>query len=176
MHKKRYWENIEKLHRKQEQKGLEKYGMLLEQNTELTAEERVQHIQEELIDALMYCEHLKSSTGKYTVHEYQQQALRTANIETFAEPENQLLNGILGLAGEAGEVVDLVKKYKYQGHILDIRHLAEEIGDVCWYIVLLCNSIGYDLETVLKMNIEKLKNRYPDGFEAERSLHREEKE
>lgn len=172
MDKKGYWENIEKLHKKQEQKGLKKYGMLLEQNMELTAGERIQHIQEELIDALMYCEHLKANTGKYTVSEYQQQALRTANTETLAEPESRLLNGILGLAGEAGEVVDLVKKYKYQGHILDTEHLAEEIGDVCWYIVLLCNSIEYDLETVLKMNIEKLKNRYPAGFAAEKSINR----
>lgn len=174
MDKNRYWEKIEKLQEKQREKGIKKYGIKLEDNIYLTQEERIQHLQEELIDGLMYCEHLKAGVKDLTANEYQFLALRTARTEQLEEAENKLLNGVLGLAGEAGEVVDLVKKYKYQGHILDTKHLAVEIGDVCWYIALLCDSIGYDLETVLKMNIEKLEKRYPEGFDKEKSINREE--
>ena len=70
--------------------------------------------------------------------------------------------------------VDMVKKYRFQGHELDKAHLAKELGDVAWYIAVAAHAIGYDLETVLQMNVDKLRNRYPNGFEKERSLHRQE--
>ena len=66
----------------------------------------------------------------------------------------------------------MVKKYRFQGHNLDIEHMAKELGDICWYIALLAYSIDYDLETIMQMNIDKLKARYPEGFDKERSLHR----
>lgn len=53
-------------------------------------------------------------------------------------------------------------------------HLAKELGDVAWYLAVTAHAIGYDLETVLQMNVDKLRNRYPNGFEKERSLHRQE--
>lgn len=61
-----------------------------------------------------------------------------------------------------------------QGHVLDREHMALELGDVAWYLALAADALGYDLETILRMNIEKLQKRYPNGFEKGRSISREE--
>ena len=106
-----------------------------------------------------------------TINEYQKEALRTAN-ETI--PRRLVLNGVLGLCGESGECADIVKKSEFQCHPLDTEHLAKELGDVAWYLAVTAHSIGYDLETVLQMNVDKLRKRYPDGFDAKRSLKRQE--
>ena len=106
-----------------------------------------------------------------TINEYQQLALRTLNPEL--EPRDVLINGVMGLCGEAGEAIDLVKKHLAQGHPLDAARLAAELGDVAWYLAETAHAIGYDLETVLRGNIEKLERRYPEGFSAEQSIHRE---
>jgi NTP pyrophosphatase (non-canonical NTP hydrolase) len=103
------------------------------------------------------------------INEYQKAALRTANSEMS---DDLILNGILGLCGETGEVSDHIKKYMFQGHELDKEKLVNELGDVCWYIAILASGLNVDLETVMKKNIEKLQRRYPDGFDTERSLHR----
>ena len=105
------------------------------------------------------------------INEYQQLAMRTSN-RTLA-PTEHILNGALGIAGEGGEVADLVKKHLYQEHPLDVQHIAKELGDICWYIAETATAIGYDLEHIMQMNIDKLKARYPEGFDAERSLHRQ---
>ena len=105
-----------------------------------------------------------------TINEYQCLAMRTCNKELTKD--DMLLDGALGLAGESGEVADMVKKFKFQGHALDVERIAKELGDVCWYIAVTATAIGCDLETIMKMNIEKLRKRYPDGFDAERSKHR----
>ena len=63
-------------------------------------------------------------------------------------------------------------KEHVQGHELDTAHMAKELGDVAWYLAVSANAIGYDLETIMQMNVDKLKARYPDGFDAEHSLHR----
>ena len=105
-----------------------------------------------------------------TINEYQQAALRTANKSLT--PIEQLTNGLMGLNGEAGEAIDILKKHLFQGHELDSEHMAKELGDVAWYLAVSANAIGYDLETVMQMNVDKLKARYPDGFDAEHSLHR----
>lgn len=85
---------------------------------------------------------------------------------------NRLINGLMGLNGEAGEAIDILKKHLFQGHDLDREHLAKELGDVAWYLAVSADALGYSLEQILQMNIDKLRARYPDGFEAERSLHR----
>lgn len=106
-----------------------------------------------------------------TANEYQKEALRTANgSETTLNP---IINGVLGLCGESGECADIVKKHIFQGHTLDAEHLAKELGDVAWYLAVTAHIIGYDLETILKMNVSKLRARYPDGFNAKNSLHRQ---
>ena len=108
-----------------------------------------------------------------TINEYQTAALRTAQTDNLTASE-LLLNSALGLCGESGEVADLVKKHRFQGHELDIEHIAKEIGDVAWYLAVGAYAIGYDFETILQMNVDKLKARYPNGFTADRSLHRAE--
>lgn len=105
-----------------------------------------------------------------TINEYQQAALRTAN-KTLTATE-QLANGLMGLNGEAGEGIDILKKHLFQGHELNREHMAKELGDVAWYLAVSADAIGYDLETVMQMNVDKLRARYPDGFDAEHSLHR----
>lgn len=80
-----------------------------------------------------------------------------------------LINGALGLTGEAGEVSDLLKKGIFHGKGIDMLHLKEEIGDVCWYIALLCEAANFDLDEILAFNDNKLKERYPDGFDKNRA-------
>lgn len=105
--------------------------------------------------------------------EYQEAALRTA--ATY-EKDKLLIDGALGLCGETGEVADLVKKAAFQGHELDHTKIAEELGDVAWYLAVTAHAVGYDLDTIFQMNVDKLRKRYPDGFDAERSIHRPEYE
>ena len=105
-----------------------------------------------------------------TPNDYQQAALRTAPGDL--PPERLLLNGLMGLNGEAGEAIDILKKHLFQGHELDTAHMAKELGDVAWYLAVSANAIGYDLETIMQMNVDKLKAGYPDGFDAKHSLYR----
>lgn len=80
----------------------------------------------------------------------------------------------MGLNGEAGEAIDILKKHLYQGHELDREHLAKELGDVAWYLAVTADALGYTLEDILQMNVQKLRARYPDGFDSDRSVHRKE--
>lgn len=105
-----------------------------------------------------------------TINEYQKEALRTASGMSKEYP--LILNGVLGLGGESGECLDIVKKCLFQGHGLDKEHLAEELGDVAWYLAVSAHAIGVDLESILQGNVDKLRKRYPDGFDVERSVHR----
>ena len=108
-----------------------------------------------------------------TINEYQAAALRTAQTDKLTASE-LLLNSALGLCGESGEVADIVKKHRFQGHDIDIEHIAKELGDVAWYLAVGAYAIGLDLESIFRMNKEKLEARYPDGFSTDRSLHRAE--
>ena len=109
-----------------------------------------------------------------TINEYQQLALRTLNPDL--DPKDVLINGVMGLCGESGEAIDIVKKHLAQGHPLDREKLAKELGDVAWYLAETAYAIGYLLEEILQMNIEKLKARYPEGFSSENSIHRQEED
>jgi NTP pyrophosphatase (non-canonical NTP hydrolase) len=105
-----------------------------------------------------------------TINEYQKLALTTLNPEL--KEKDILINGVMGLCGESGEAIDLVKKHLAQGHELDKEKLAKELGDIAWYLAETAYAIGYPLEDILQMNIDKLKKRYPEGFSTERSLDR----
>lgn len=105
-----------------------------------------------------------------TINEYQKEALRTESGMSKEYP--RLLGGLMGLNGEAGECIDILKKHLFQGHELDKEHLAKELGDVAWYLAVSASAIGYDLETILWMNVEKLRERYPNGFDSDLSQHR----
>lgn len=104
------------------------------------------------------------------INEYQKAALRTASGINKQYP--RILNGVLGLAGESGECVDMVKKHLFQGHELNKEHMAKELGDIAWYLAVAADAIDYDLETIMQMNVDKLMKRYPDGFDADKSIHR----
>lgn len=107
-----------------------------------------------------------------TINEYQKLAMTTLNPEL--DRKDVLINGVMGLCGESGEVIDLVKKHLAQGHELDKEKMAKELGDVAWYLAETATAIGYSLEDIFQMNIDKLKKRYPEGFSVERSMNREE--
>ena len=83
-----------------------------------------------------------------------------------------IVNACLGLSGEVGEFNDMVKKWIFHEKPLDEEHAKKEMGDVLWYVAETATAIGYDLETIMDMNIYKLLKRYPNGFSAERSQNR----
>lgn len=115
--------------------------------------------------------------------EYQELAMRTydgyamnrlsSNVmsATFYETA-ALLNGVLGLTGEAGEVSDLVKKGIFHEKGIDREHLEKELGDVMWYIALICHTCCFDLDEIMQINIDKLKSRYPEGFDVVKANNR----
>ena len=106
-----------------------------------------------------------------TINEYQVLALRTKNTEL--NEKEQLMNGLLGLAGETGEICDLVKKHKYQKHNFSRDKAIHELGDICWYVALTAEALGYTLEEVMTLNIEKLEMRYRENkFSADSSINR----
>ena len=105
-----------------------------------------------------------------TINEYQTLAMKTLNPEL--NEKDVLINGVMGLCGESGEAIDIVKKWLAQGHELDRDKLIKEIGDVAWYIAEIAHALGVTLEEVLQKNIDKLKARYPDGFKTSDSLNR----
>ena len=105
-----------------------------------------------------------------TGNEYQELAMRTSNGDL--SPKMHLINGALGLCGEGGEFADLVKKHMMQGHELDEAHLAKELGDILWYVAEAATAIGWKLDDIMQLNIDKLMARYPDGFDAEKSQNR----
>ena len=107
-----------------------------------------------------------------TINEYQQLAMTTLNPQL--SPKEVLINGVMGLCGESGEAIDIVKKWLAQGHELDKEKLAKELGDVAWYLAETATALGLSLEDIFAANIEKLRKRFPDGFDTERSIHRTE--
>lgn len=104
------------------------------------------------------------------IKEYQKSAMLTLNPDLTEK--DILINSVMGLCGESGEAIDIVKKGLAQGHELDKKHLAEELGDIAWYLAEAATALGIPLEDILKANIEKLKKRYPDSFSTKDSCSR----
>ena len=120
-----------------------------------------------------------------TANAYQKKAMRTNDgkmTERIMRPCPEIpdvdlggvFEGCLGLAGEAGEFIDLVKKWRCHEKPIDLTHAKKELGDVLWYVALLCESFGWTMEEVMNLNIEKLKKRYPNGFTPEQANNRKE--
>lgn len=107
-----------------------------------------------------------------TINEYQKLAMTTLNPDL--DKKDVLINGVMGLCGESGEVIDIVKKHLAQGHELDKEKIIKELGDVAWYMAEIATVLDVELEDVLVQNIEKLKRRYPEGFSTEKSVNRTE--
>jgi NTP pyrophosphatase (non-canonical NTP hydrolase) len=107
-----------------------------------------------------------------TIQEYQRLAMTTLN--PALSEKDVLINGVMGLCGESGEAIDIVKKWLAQGHELDKEKLAKELGDICWYLAETATALGLSLEDIMAANIEKLRRRYPEGFDAQKSINRTE--
>ena len=106
-----------------------------------------------------------------TVNEYQKLAMTTLNREL--SQKDILINAVMGLCGESGEAIDIVKKHLFQGHNLEKEKLAKELGDIAWYLAEAATALDMDLEDIFAANIEKLRKRYPEGFDTDRSIHRD---
>lgn len=106
------------------------------------------------------------------LNEYQILAMTTLNKDL--SQKEVLINSVMGLCGESGEAIDIVKKWLAQGHDLDKEHLAKELGDIAWYLAEAATALDMSLEDICQANIDKLKKRYPQGFDSQRSLTREE--
>ena len=100
-------------------------------------------------------------------NEYQKRAMATLN--PALSRREVLINSVMGLCGESGEAIDIVKKWLAQGHELDKEHLAKELGDVAWYLAEAATALDMDLSDILQQNLDKLAARYPEGFDAQRS-------
>ena len=107
-----------------------------------------------------------------TANEYQKNCMKFTSQISTATKDNLLLQGVMGINGEAGEAIDIVKKYLFHGHPLDKDYLAKELGDVLWYIATTAEALDIDLHTIMQMNIEKLSARYGEQFSTDASLHR----
>lgn len=107
------------------------------------------------------------------MNQYQAMAQRTIN--PALDKSELIYHALHGMASEVGELHGLYQK-SYQGHELEEEHLKKEVGDLMWFIAEFCTAYGWMLEDIARMNIDKLKARYPEneGFTAERSLHRRE--
>lgn len=120
-----------------------------------------------------------------TPGEYQKLAMRTndgnanyrfrqAQVDNIEYDVGGIFDACLGLSGEVGEFNDMIKKWVFHEKKLDIEHLKKECGDILWYIAMVCHSFNWDMEEIMELNIEKLKSRYPDGFDPDLSNHRKE--
>lgn len=109
-----------------------------------------------------------------TLNEYQNLAKRTAN--NAGTKKDRIANWAFGLAGETGEFIDLLKKSVFHGHELDKKKCEKELGDILWYVSMMTDELNLNLENIAVLNIHKLAERYPDGFESFRSKYRKEYE
>lgn len=96
-----------------------------------------------------------------TLDEYQENAKRTAQV---SEDPNVMANWALGMAGEVGESVEIIKKHLFHGKPLDLKEVQNELGDVLWYLSMLATQCGLSLNTIADKNLSKLESRYPNGF------------
>ena len=108
-------------------------------------------------------------------NEYQKLSARTLLEKPDFEirPEQVMIVwNAIGLGGEAGEVLDLIKKGIFHQQGIDLIKLKKELGDVLWYLSALCTQFGFTLDDVMETNIEKLKARFPNGYNATDTLNK----
>ena len=91
----------------------------------------------------------------------------------FKSDMSGILNACLGLSGEVGEFNDMIKKTVFHEKELNVDHAKKELGDIMWYVAMMCYSFGWDLDEIMQLNIDKLKARYPEGFDIARANNRD---
>ena len=106
-----------------------------------------------------------------TGNEYQRLAARTINLGLTSE--GQRMHALHGIAAEVGELHGIYQKI-YQGHEFNPEHAKKEVGDILWMLAEYCTANGWSLDDIMQLNIDKLRVRYPEGFDVEHSLHRKE--
>ena len=121
-----------------------------------------------------------------TGNEYQKLAMRTNDGEStyrlclsmaehdFDYDMGGVIMASLGLSGEVGELNDMIEKWIFHKSDMDITHAKKELGDIMWYVACMAKSFGWSLEEIMQLNIDKLKERYPDGFDTEKANNRRE--
>ena len=86
--------------------------------------------------------------------------------------EEEIKNYALGLSGEVGECVDMIKKQFYHGKEVNPTDVLYELGDILYYLVAMGNVLGFDFCDIAMNNNVKLMSRYKDGFSIEQSNNR----
>lgn len=104
-----------------------------------------------------------------TLTEYQEAAARTIRMDLTLDEAVQ--HGLYGLSAETGEVSEIFQK-QLQGHPVNAEHIMKELGDVLWMVAEICTAKRFNMDDVAQLNIDKLKRRYPEGFDPDRSMHR----
>lgn len=99
--------------------------------------------------------------------------LRQAQVDNIEYDVGGIFNACLGLSGEVGEFNDMIKKWVFHEKELDVEHLKKECGDILWYVAMICHSLNWNIDEIMQMNIDKLKARYPEGFDVVKSNNRE---
>ena len=97
-----------------------------------------------------------------------------ATLNPALDKKNVLINSVMGLCGESGEAIDIVKKWLMQGHELDKERLVKELGDAEWYLAEAATALDIPLEAVFQGNLDKLRQRFPNGFDTGASVNRKE--
>ena len=106
------------------------------------------------------------------MNEYQLLAKRT--IPEGWHETSMIAHALHGISSEIGELHGIYQKSMFQGHDFSEEHAQKEVGDILWFIAEYCTGMGWNLDDIARLNIEKLKARYPEGFSEENSLHRKE--
>ena len=124
-------------------------------------------------ESIGYYTGFRTDKSVLSANDYQKLALKFE--QGMSQDYPRIVMGLMGLNGEAGEAIDILKKHLFHFHELDKYHLARELGDVAWYLAMSADAIGYSLEEIFEMNLDKLSKRYPEGhFDPEHSKHRKE--
>lgn len=105
-----------------------------------------------------------------TLKDYQTKCLRTFNKKDLL---TDMLHMSLGMVTEASEIADVMKKHIAYGREIDIVNIKEELGDLLWFIMGMCETINLDVEDVMQTNINKLAVRYPEKYTDELALNRD---
>lgn len=147
------------------------YDEISDLGIELEKKDEIQILSHEDFKAVQELKRKLQPICEMAANEYQNLAARTINWN-LANNE-KAFHALHGMVGEVGEIHSIYQK-TFQGHELDFDHIKKEVGDLLWFVAELCTAYGWNLEDVMYLNISKLKERYPEGFDPDKSLHRKE--